>query len=94
MYGSLRDGVFGGTIEIPPVSYYIEPPQVVTGGNLTGRGGGGGGGPPPDAHSVIYSSRDVRLPPRGEEPAREWRDCVGEDGVNWPLFLENDISQN
>ena len=68
VYGSLRDGVFSGSVEIPPVVYTIEPPQVLA-SNLSRAAARGVGRPAPpsppppaDAHSVIYSSEDIQLP--------------------------------
>ncbi|XP_037068555.1 disintegrin and metalloproteinase domain-containing protein 10 homolog [Pollicipes pollicipes] len=50
VFGSVRDGVFEGALVVPPVTYYVEPAQVF------------GGARPAAAHSVIYSSQDVRFP--------------------------------
>ncbi|XP_043239810.1 disintegrin and metalloproteinase domain-containing protein 10-like [Amphibalanus amphitrite] len=67
VFGSLRDGVFSGTVEIPPAVYSIEPPQVLA-GNRSRHGGATRPAsptppPPPEgAHSVIFSNDDVKLP--------------------------------
>ena len=44
--------------------------------------------------AVQHNFRHRLLLPSREENINSLGAAIGEDGVNWPLFLENDITQN
>lgn len=69
VFGSVRDGIFEGSIVTPNATYYMERAhRYFPGGNTSDRSSGQragdqeSAGTSPSFHSVIYSSNDVKHP--------------------------------